>query len=148
MADGSTGLRLASDSALGVVQKALETEEAEGLASIFTENGAVVTPTGQTIRGRLTLRTMATLLMMTWGGGKLQISRDSLMARDSTGNEIGRFTFRRTPKDEPEQTWSGSYTIVWEREGGRWKVARAAGLLDQPPGNRRPPDVQPPPERR
>ena len=134
MADSIDELRAASDSSRHLVQKAVLEENADALSTIFTENGCVVTPTGQTIRGQLTIRTMATLLMMTWGGGQLQVDRDSLMVRDSTGYEIGRFSFKRSPKNQPEQRWSGSYTVVWERENNFWKISRATGLMNQPRG--------------
>lgn len=134
MADSMKDLRAASDSARGLVQKAVADENAEALSSIFTENGSVVTPTGQSIKGQLTIKTMAMLMMMTWGGGQLQVDRDSLMVRDSTGYEIGKFSFRRSPKNQPEQRWSGSYTVVWEREKSLWKVSRATGLMNQPGG--------------
>ncbi len=125
-------LRTASDSARQIVQQALASEESDPLASVFTEDGSVVVPTGQVIRGRTTIGSMAALMMMTWGGGNLQTTPDSLAVRDSTGYEIGRFVFRRQVKNLPDQVWAGGYTAVWQIEKGAWKISRVTGLLNKP----------------
>lgn len=131
-AESLVALRSASDSAKIIVQKAVAQEESEPLASVFTEDGSIVVPTGQVIRGRTTIRSMAALMMMTWGGGNLQVTRDTLQVRDSTGHEIGRFVFRRQVANQPDQVWSGSYTVVWQTESGVWRMSRVTGLLDKP----------------
>jgi ketosteroid isomerase-like protein len=130
--NNTDALRSASDSARSTVQQALIREDAETLASVFSENGSVVVPTGQTIHGRTTIKSMAALMMMTWGGGKLKITRDSLQVKDSTGYEIGRFAFRRAVKDMPDQVWSGGYTAIWGMEEGIWRISRVTGLMNPP----------------
>jgi len=117
----------ASDSMRTVIRQALADEDGGLLASIFTEDGAVISPDGRVVRGRMTLRASATLLFMTLGGGETEINRHSINLIDSTAYETGRFVFRRSG-DETTQVWQGAYTAVWRREAGLWKVACAIGL--------------------
>ena len=117
----------ASDSLQAVVREALAEEDGGLLASIFTEDGAVISPDGRVVRGRLTLRASATLLFMTMGGGEIEIKRSAISLIDSTAYETGRFVFTRTG-DESGDIWRGSYAAIWQREAGRWKVHRAIGL--------------------
>ena len=122
-------IRLASDSARLVVQRAIAEEDGATLASVFTEGGAVISPTGEVLRGRLTLKASAMLLMMTLGGGDLKVTRHNLNLIDSTGYETGGFTFRRTDSDPQEKARVGRYTLIWEKEAGKWKISRAIGIL-------------------
>ena len=126
-ADDLADVTVASDSMKTVIRKALTDENGGLLASIFTEDGAVISPDGRVIRGQITLRTSATLLFLTMGGGEIEINRHSLSLIDSTAYETGRFVFKRSG-DETNQIWQGSYTAIWQREAGQWKVARALGL--------------------
>ncbi len=110
-----------------VVRKALSEEDGDLLASVFTEDGAIISPDGRVVSGQMTLKTSATLLFMTMGGGDIEISRQSLSVIDGTAYESGRFVFQRSG-DETNQTWPGSYVAIWQHEEGKWKVRRALGL--------------------
>jgi ketosteroid isomerase-like protein len=133
-------LRSASDAALTKVQEAVAQEDSETLASVFTENGSITVPSGQTIRGKTTIRSMGALMMMTWGGGDLKVTRDTLGLKETTGHEIGRFVFRRPVKDQKDQIWSGGYTAVWEKEAGVWRISRISGLLSPSKTDSKKPD--------
>lgn len=122
-------LRAASDSARAVVQRALVDEDGSVLSSVFTENGAVISPTGEVLKGRLTLKASAMLLMMTLGGGDLTLKRHNLSLLDSTGYETGSFTFRKADSGKDDRNWVGRYTVIWEKENGQWKISRAIGIL-------------------
>jgi ketosteroid isomerase-like protein len=122
-------LRLASDSASATVRRALSEEEGSTLASVFTENGAVISPSGEVLRGRMTLKASALLLMMTLGGGDLTLKRHNLNLLDSTGIETGSFTFRKAEAAKDDRGWVGRYTVIWEKENNQWKISRAIGIL-------------------
>ena len=122
-------LRSASDSARTVVQRALVEEDGAALSSVFTENGAVISPTGEVLKGKLTLKASAMLLMMTLGGGDLTLKRHNLNLLDSTGYETGSFTFRKADSGKDDRDWVGRYTVVWEKENNQWKISRAIGIL-------------------
>jgi len=126
-ADGLADLQKASDTAHAVVRRALVEEDGSALASVFTENGAVISPTGQVVRGRTTIRASAILLLLTMGGGEMKISRQDLHLIDSTGYETGLYTFRKAGESK-DRVWTGHYTAIWEKEDSQWKVARAIGL--------------------
>lgn len=117
----------ASDKMHSTVRKALAEEDGDLLASVFTEDGAVISPNGRVVSGQLTLKTSATLLFMTMGGGSIEISRQSLSLIDGTAYESGRYIFKRSD-DETNQSWQGLYVAIWQREEGKWKVSRALGL--------------------
>ena len=122
-------LRIASDSAGVVVRRALSEEDGSELASVFAENGAVISPTGEVLRGKLTLKTSAMLLMMTLGGGDLTLKRHNLNLLDNTGIETGSFTFRKAEAAKDDRGWVGRYTVIWEKENNQWKISRAIGIL-------------------
>jgi ketosteroid isomerase-like protein len=122
-------LRSASDSASSVVQRALAEEDGAALASVFTENGALISPTGEVLKGKLTLKASAMLLMMTLGGGDLTLKRHNLNLLDSVGYETGSFTFREDDSEKDDRGWVGRYTVIWEKENGQWKISRAIGIL-------------------
>jgi len=117
----------ASDSIQMVISRALADEDGTLLTSIFTEDGAVISPDGRVVRGRMTLRASATLLFMTMGSGKIEINRHSISLIDSIAYETGRFVFRRSA-DDTKQVLQGAYTAVWSQEIGTWKIACAIGL--------------------
>lgn len=121
-------VRAASDSAGATIRKAVVDEDGTALASVFTEDGAIISPNGQVIRGRLTIKTSATLLFLTMGGGSLDLVRQGISLIDSTAYETGHYSFRRSDDESTDQTWSGRYTVIWQREVGRWKIDRIIGL--------------------
>lgn len=118
----------ASNNAAAKVSQALLDEDAQKLASIFSDDGAIIVPSGQMIRGRLTIKASASLLFMTMGGGKLKINRSNISILDSNAYETGRYTFHKGEGDAQVEAWNGSYTIVWLFEEGQWKVDRLIGL--------------------
>lgn len=122
-------LRSASDSARARVERALVEEDGAALSSVFAENGAVISPTGEVLRGKLTLKASAMLLIMTLGGGDLTLKRHNLNLLDSTGIETGSFTFRKADSGKDDRGWVGRYTVIWEKENNQWKISRAIGIL-------------------
>jgi ketosteroid isomerase-like protein len=122
-------LRSASDSARVRVERALVEEDGAALSSVLAENGAVISPTGEVLKGKLTLKASALLLMMTLGGGDLTLKRHNLNLLDSTGYETGSFTFRKADSGKDDRDWVGRYTVIWEKENGQWKISRALGIL-------------------
>lgn len=118
----------ASDAAHITIRQALAEEDGGLLASVFTDDGAIISPSGQVIRGRLTIRTSATLLFLTMGGGDLKVTRNGINIIDSTAYETGQYTFRRTGNEAEDRAWSGRYTALWRKETGEWRVSRAIGL--------------------
>jgi uncharacterized protein (TIGR02246 family) len=127
-ADDLDEVTAASDSLQTVIGRALADEDSDLLASVFTEDGAVISPNGRVVRGRMTLKASAALLFMTMGSGDIEIDRHNLSLIDDTGYETGRFVFKRSGEEANRATFAGSYTAVWQREAGRWKLAVIVGL--------------------
>ena len=125
MAQSKDDVIAASDAAARTVVKAVIEEDADLLASVFTENGALIAPDGRRIQGRSTIKASATLLFLTLGGGELKTARLTLSVIDGTAYETGDYVFR---KDKDKPAIKGKYVVVWKQEENRWKVAVVIGL--------------------
>ena len=121
-------VRVASDAAHAIVCSAIADGDGDKLASVFASDGAVMSPGGQTIEGRLTIRITATLLLSTMGTGTLNISRHDLSIIDNKAYETGQYTLQQPLDDNKFRTYSGRYTIIWKQEDALWKIHRVIGL--------------------
>jgi uncharacterized protein (TIGR02246 family) len=127
-ADVIADVTAASDSAHATVITALQKSDGAKLASVFTGDGAVITPYGQSFEGRLTIRATATLMLTAFGSGKLTITRQSISVVDGVPYETGQYRFTRRLEKNRTQRYTGRYTLIWKREDGVWKVYRAIGI--------------------
>jgi ketosteroid isomerase-like protein len=128
-ADELDDVMTASRAAYTTLKKALISEEGALLASVFTEDATVAAPNGTSISGRLTIRTTATLLFMTKGGGKLTVTSDSLLAIDSLNayRENGRYTFSQHSGKDQTRQFTGRFETLWTKEDNFWKIASLVG---------------------
>ena len=118
----------ASDSARAIAKTALVEKDAGKIASLFTEDAAVIDENGRSIRGRFTIRATLTLLLMATGETEVEISRFDLNLIDSTGYETGKYTLRETSEDGKNRTFTGRCTLIWRFEDKGWKIDRAIGI--------------------
>lgn len=121
-------VRKASDSAHVTVREAISEGDGGKLASVFTSDGAVISPGGQTIEGRLTIRVTASLLLSSMGAGTLTTLRHDLSLIDDLAYETGEYTMRQPIADNKVRRYSGKYTIIWKVEDKSWKIYRVIGL--------------------
>lgn len=121
-------VRKASDSAHVTVREAIAEGDGEKLASVFTSDGAVISPGGQTIEGRLTIRVTASLLLSSMGAGTLTTSRHDLSLIDDLAYETGEYTMWQPVDEKKSRSYSGKYTIIWKMEDKNWKIYRVIGL--------------------
>ena len=118
----------ASDAAHVIVSAAIAEGDGGKLASVFASDGAVMSPGGQTIEGKLTIRATATLLLTTMGTGTLIINRHDLSMIENRAYETGEYTLKQPVDDNKYRTYSGRYTIIWIQEDSVWKIYRVIGL--------------------
>lgn len=118
----------ASNAAHLTVREAIAEGDGGKLASVFTSDGAVISPGGQTIEGRLTIRVTASLLLSTMGGGTLTTSRHDLSLIDDFAYETGEYQMRQPVDEDKFRSYSGKYTIIWKMEDKSWKIYRVIGL--------------------
>jgi len=119
----------ASNSSLTTLTKALATEDSGLLASLFTSNGSIHSSNGYQVSGRLSIRMASKMAMLSSGGGKLSVIRDTIALIDSAYQETGAYTFRVSAENAKSQkTYRGHYQLVWSKEDKVWKISRAVGL--------------------
>jgi ketosteroid isomerase-like protein len=128
IADDTEDIRAASDAAQVTIQQALVEENSGKLASVFTEDGAVITPDGRVVKGRQTIRATALLLLAAFGAGDLEIIRYDVSVIDNTGYETGKYVYKWTTGDDKVQTFVGRYVTIWKQEAKQWKVNRLIGI--------------------
>lgn len=121
-------VRKASDSVHVTVREAIAEGNGGKLASVFTSDGAVISPGGQTIEGRLTIRVTASLLLSSMGAGTLTTSRYDLSLIDDLAYETGEYTMWQPVDEKKSRSYSGKYTIIWKMEDKSWKIYRVIGL--------------------
>jgi uncharacterized protein (TIGR02246 family) len=121
-------LKAASDSVHQTIIAALADEDSQLLASVFTGEGAIIAPTGESMLGRLTIRASATLLFLTVEAGEVDIDRYSLNIIDGEGYETGRYLYKEPAGEGQSRQYMGRYTLVWQKEDGRWRVHRAIAI--------------------
>lgn len=121
-------LKAASDSVHKTIVAALADENSQLLASVFTEEGAIIAPTGESMLGRLTIRASATLLFLSVEAGEVDIDRYSLNIIDGEGYETGRYLYKEPDGGQQARQYMGRYTLVWQKDDGRWRVHRAIAI--------------------
>lgn len=121
-------LKAASDSVHKTIVAALADENSRLLASVFTDEGAIIAPTGESMLGRLTIRASATLLFLSVEAGEVDVDRYSLNIIDGEGYETGRYLYKEPRGDAGERQFMGRYTLIWQKEDGRWRVHRAIAI--------------------
>ena len=128
-ADELDDVKKSSRAANSNLKKALINEEGSLLASVFSKDATVTAPNGSSISGRLTIRTTATLLLMTRGGGELTVTSDSLVAIDSLNayRENGQYTFSQPSGNGQSRKFSGRFEVLWTKEDNLWKIASLVG---------------------
>jgi ketosteroid isomerase-like protein len=128
-ADELSDASQASDNARGVIQKAITNRDSGLFASLFTSEGAIITPNGYTVSGRLKIRLSVKMIMLTGETGTLNAVRKSMTMIDGAAYETGSYTFRHTvSKSKENAVVSGHYTLIWRLEDKTWKIHRAIGL--------------------
>ena len=129
MAQSTDAVLAASNAAGRTVREAVLEEDGEKLATVFTENAALIAPDGRRVQGRTTIRASATLLFLTLGGGELNRTRLTMNMVDGVAYETGSYEFFKDPGDKQASAIKGKYVVVWKQEQNLWKIAVAIGLL-------------------
>ncbi len=119
----------ASDKARITIKKAIDNKDSGLLASLFTSEGAIITPNGYTVSGRLKIRMAAKMIMLAGETGELTTSRQSVSMVDGAAYETGSYKFTLTGSDSKRnKVINGHYTIIWRQEDKTWKIHRAIGI--------------------
>jgi uncharacterized protein (TIGR02246 family) len=93
--------------------------DAAAVAAMYTQDAYVLPPGADMVKGRNAIETL-------WRANMQQISDVKCTALDvkplgrNAAREIGTCSFKT--KAQPPQDGSLKYAVVWEKEGGQWKL--------------------------
>jgi ketosteroid isomerase-like protein len=117
-----------SDSAYAVFKKAVATSDVDLLLSFFIDTSGVVMPDMNALQGLANIRKRAPLLMRVVGGGKMEITRESMRLHENgqLARDAGTFTVTRKLEDGSTWKFNGTQTLLWKKTAeGVWKLDRA-----------------------
>ena len=93
---------------------------ADGLASLYTENGQLLPPNGDFITGRQVIQEFHQGGMDT-GIKSLKLETIEVEGMGKTAYEVGKYTLF-TDGDQIVDT--GKYVVIWKQVEGQWKMHR------------------------
>lgn len=99
---------------------AFDRGDAAGLAGMYAEDGYLLPPGHDMVKGRGQIRAFWAGAVKQLGGAKLTTIDVERLGRGAA-REIGLFSF--ATKTEPPQPVVGKYVVVWRRIGGQWLLA-------------------------
>ncbi|MCM2271743.1 MAG: nuclear transport factor 2 family protein [candidate division Zixibacteria bacterium] len=100
------------------------------LASLFVEEGALLTRNGRVWRGRAAIDSLFTSVFAANGTSDMTITTLDIWVVDSLAYEYGRFTQKHhRPPEGDSTTATGMYFEIWKQlPDGSWKILRDAGI--------------------
>jgi uncharacterized protein (TIGR02246 family) len=104
--------------------------DARLLASLFVEDGALLTRDGKVWQGREAIDSLFRGIFGKYGTADMTITTIDFWVIDSLAYEYGRYTQKlHSPPDGDTTTTVGMYFEIWQqRSDGTWKILRDAGI--------------------
>jgi uncharacterized protein (TIGR02246 family) len=101
----------------------IQSKNAEGIAKLYAEDGAVMPPNGPMGQGRAAIQqTWAS--MMSTPGFNLSFAPEQIVVSSSGDMALDRGTYRLTIAPSGKaQNDTGKYVVVWRKVDGEWKAA-------------------------
>ena len=90
------------------------------LGQMYTDDAYLLPPGAGIVKGRAAIQTFWTNAAAAIGDLKLTTADVKPLGGDAA-REIGTFTLMTTG-DKPQEV-AGKYVVVWEKAGGKWKLA-------------------------
>jgi len=112
----------------------VKAKDASAIASLYTEDGAVMPPNGPIGKGHAAIQKTWTSLMAI-PGFDLSFAPEQIVVSTSGDLALDRGTYKLAvaPKGTA-QTDTGKYVVVWRKVGGEWKAAADIFNSDLPAG--------------
>ncbi|MCT2559514.1 SgcJ/EcaC family oxidoreductase [Tsuneonella sp. YG55] len=112
----------------------VEAKDAETIAGLYTEDGAVMPPNAPIGKGRAAIKETWAAMMQT-PGFALTFEPEEILVAASGDLALDRGTYRLTvAPDGTPVTDTGKYVVVWRNVGGEWKAAADIFNSDLPAG--------------
>ena len=101
----------------------VKAKDAEGIAALYAEDGAVMPPNAPIGKGRTAIQQTWTSMMQT-PGFDLTFVPEQIIISSSGDMALDRGTYRLAiSPDGKAMTDTGKYVVVWRKIGGEWKAA-------------------------
>ena len=101
----------------------VKAKDAEGIAALYAEDGAVMPPNAPIGKGRAAIQQTWASMMQT-PGFDLTITPEQILVSSSGDMALDRGTYSLTiAPGGTTQTDTGKYVVVWRKIGGEWKAA-------------------------
>ena len=94
--------------------------DADGMASLYTENGQLLPPDADVVTGREDIAAFWQGIF-DMGVADARLETVELEAHDDTAIEVGRFTLSDADGGTVDH---GTFLVVWKREASEWKLHR------------------------
>ena len=102
--------------------------DAAAVAAMYTEDAYVLPAGAAMVKGRAAIEALWLQEMKQIGDPKL-ITLDVKPLGGEAAREIGTATFKT--KSQPPQEVTVKYAVVWQKEGGRWKLLQDIWNMDK-----------------
>ena len=104
-------------------QKLVKARDAAGIAALYAEDGALMSPNAPIGKGRAAIQQTWASMMQT-PGFDLTITPEQILVSSSGDMALDRGTYSLTvAPGGTTQTDTGKYVVVWRKIGGEWKAA-------------------------
>jgi len=101
---------------------AFNSQDAAGVAALYTENARILPPNSEMIQGRQNIeKALAAEFQM--GFKDLSLTTTEVEGNGDTAYEIGKYSGTLQPEGQEGITVSGKYVVIWKRQAdGRWQL--------------------------
>lgn len=124
----STDIRHAIVAANGQLMEAFSRGDAASAAAAYTEQGQVLPPNRDVVAGKQAIQTFWQEAM-NMGIKTVTLETKEVEDFGHTAHEVGRYTLQ----GEGDQVIdAGKYVVIWQQEGGQWKLHRDIWNSSQP----------------
>ena len=93
------------------------------VASLYTEEAAVLPPNMPGARGRSAVKELFDGMFKQMGPPTLKLSTDEVTELGDTAYEVGTYTMKAQPPGGAAVSDTGKYVVIWKRQrDGAWKL--------------------------
>ncbi len=114
--------------------EAVKRGDAASIAASFTEDGTLLPPNMETVRGRQAIEALLGIAMGTMGLREATLRTVSIEEDGDVAFEIGDLTMTYKPQGGQARTDQGKYVLLWKRQtDGKWECYSEMWNSNSPP---------------
>ena len=105
----------------GQFMQAANSQNAAGVAQLYTEDATLLPPGADMVKGREGIQKFWGAVFQS-GATNLMLTTVNVEDYGQAAQEIGRFSFDAHDKQGQVSKVEGKYVVVWEKVGGDWRL--------------------------